>query len=204
MDSRRQEVENRIIEEAESVFLEKGYRGATMRGIAGKANINLAMLNYYFKSKDNLFDIIFNKIFSMAYGRVTRIIFTDKTIFEKITEFTAFYIEMLGHHPRIPNFILHELSCNPDRLLKRIRGKKEVAEVYDAMRKQIEEEVKAGIIRPFDPVDLFVNIGALCVFPFAAKPIVEEIAKMSGKSFPALIKQREQTVAEFIIRGIKA
>ncbi|MDR1671868.1 MAG: TetR family transcriptional regulator, partial [Bacteroidales bacterium] len=79
-----QNAENKIIEAARQVFYEKGYNGASMRGIAQKAGVNYALLHYYFKTKDKLFEIVFKEAFSMLFRQLSEALASDANVFDKI------------------------------------------------------------------------------------------------------------------------
>ena len=77
-------VEQDIVNAAQDIFVEKGYDGATMREIAARAGINISMLHYYFRSKDNLFDIVFNRVFQRLYGRIFEVMASSEDLFTKL------------------------------------------------------------------------------------------------------------------------
>jgi len=204
VDGHREEVENDIIKAATKVFVAKGFKGATMRDIASHANINLAMLNYYFRSKENLFDIIFERAFAQIYGKLFGVLVSDLSIFDKIRCLVGDFIDILLQNPSLPSFIFSEVSLNPTRLTKKLKDNKEFERVFNLIQKQIDDEVKTGILKPTSFLELYMNIDSLCVFPFISKPMFMDIFNHSEKNYSILLEQRKTTIAELLIAGIKA
>lgn len=204
MENQRTNSEQEIINAAKKVFIEKGYKGTTMRDIASRAGITLSMVNYYFRSKDRLFDIIFEETFSMMYSRLIHNIDSQISLFDMIEQFTCQLIDILTENPSIPNFLFAEVSQNPERLINKIKGTKELLALGMSLTQKIDYEVSIGRIRPITVVDLFINIEALCVFPFVARPILEQVTLLCDIDYARMLEQRKSSVTSFIIDAIKA
>ena len=106
--------ENQILEAAKSIFQSKGMDGARMQEIADKAGINKAMLHYYYRSKQQLFEAVFKHAFFLLAPQLHNILNDDSGIEEKIRNFTFNYISFIVKHPYLPNFIIQELNRNPN------------------------------------------------------------------------------------------
>ena len=197
--------EQEILDAARGVFQEKGYKGATMRDIANKANINMAMLHYYFRSKDNLFYLIFDEAFRLLYGKIMHDVINDKIdIFEKIRTIIGEYISFFDSNPHIPPFITGEIIRNPEKIGERIRSVITPAVTFKMFTAQLEKEIEKGTIRAMSTLSLIINIISLCIFPAIAKPLILEI--LSGDDATEkmnLFESRKSEVADFIIRAIK-
>ena len=193
--------ENKILNAAEDEFIEKGLTGARMQQIADKAGINKALLHYYYRSKDKLFEVIFSTILKTLIPKIKRIINEDVDLYSKIRNFANEYITMLQEKPHIPGFIIHELGTNPDRLAK-IFGKLEIDISY--IKNQINEEIKKGNIRDIQAEQLIINLLSLCIFPVIARPLAEPILFSSNKEdYNKMIEDRKTEVGNFIIDSIK-
>jgi AcrR family transcriptional regulator len=203
MEKSRENVENEIIEAATKVFIAKGYKGATMRHIALKADINLAMLNYYFRSKDNLFDIIFERAFEQIYGRVFSVVTRGNSMFDNITEMVSEFIDILVKNPYLSSFIFSEISVNPERLTNKLKNAKETEKVFAMFQKQIDKEVADGIIKPITFMELFMDIDSLCAFPFIAQPMFKKVFNISDMNFGVLMERRKTSITELLIAGIR-
>jgi AcrR family transcriptional regulator len=196
-----QSTEQKILAAAKEVFIEQGMAGARMQDIADRAGINKALLHYYFRSKDKLFDMVFQEAAMKFLPRVSILFEADMPIFDKVRTFVDNYITMMMDNPFIPLFVLNEVHKSPEDFIAKIWGGKlpPVAE-FSA---QIQKEIEAGKIRPIKPVHLMMNMIAMCAFPFVSKPIISGVFKLENKQFMALMEERKTLVAEFVINSIR-
>lgn len=193
--------EDKVVSAAKKVFLAKGLAGARMQDIADEAGINKAMLHYYFRSKDKLFEHIFREISGAFLPRVVNILTSEETVFEKIQIFCREYISQVMLTPYVPIFILNEINRQPEAFLKKMFGNRKMP--FDVFLKQFQKEVSEGRIKPVDPVHLFVNIMGLCVFPLVARPIIELMTVKDEAKFAAFMEERKKEIPKMIIASIK-
>src|SRR5690348_15318513 len=114
--------EDKILAAAKKIFLKKGMAGARMQDIADEAGINKAMLHYYFRSKDKLFEQIFTEVASHFLPKIIAILASERTVFEKIETFCTEYISQVMQTPYVPIFILNEINRQPQAFLKKVLG----------------------------------------------------------------------------------
>ena len=193
--------EEQILEAAKNVFQTKGMDGARMQEIADKAGINKAMLHYYYRSKQLLFEAVFKNVFSLLAPQLNAILNDDSSIEEKVKNFTFNYISFISKHPYLPNFIIQELNRNPEFILqmKDSKGFPNLAK----FKEQVDREVEKGSIKPISAEQLFINILALNIFPFVAKPLIMAFSNVDSKAYKQLMEDRKTEVADFIINSIK-
>jgi AcrR family transcriptional regulator len=199
---KEQNTELIILDAAKDIFQHKGMDGARMQEIADKAGINKAMLHYYYRSKQKLFEAVFKSAINLMLPKIIKIINTDDHLFVKIENFTNKYISFISKHDYMPLFIINELNRNPD-LLKNIFEDKVDANLEQKLVKQINELVKNGEIRPVNPEQLLLDIISLSIFPIVGKPLLKNILQKNDKDYKELIKKRKTCVAEFVINAIK-
>lgn len=193
--------EQKILLAAKTVFIEKGLEGARMQEIADEAGINKALLHYYYRTKDKLFEAVFIGAFNKMLPQVIELLNAELPLFEKITRFTENYINIFIDNPFIPGFVLHELSRNPERIVDLISNTGIQPEIFI---QQVQYEIEQGKIIPVDPRQLIVNMLAMCIFPFVAKPILNTIIfQGNAEAYRAFIEERKSAVPEFIINSIK-
>jgi len=201
VNEKNSSTEQKILEAAMLEFIEKGMAGARMQEIANQAGINKALLHYYYRSKDKLFAVVFSLVLKSIAPKITSIFEDESDLFEKIRRFVSEYITLIQSNPHIPVFVLHELSSNPARLSESLLG---VKINFDYFKKQINDEVKAGRIRPIEPDELLINILSLCVFPIIAQPIIRPLLfEGNSAEYNQMIERRKTQAAEFIINAIK-
>jgi AcrR family transcriptional regulator len=194
--------ENQILEAAKTVFQNKGMDGARMQEIADEAKINKAMLHYYYRSKQLLFEAVFKNAFSLLAPQLDKVLNDDSSIEDKIRNFTSNYISFISKHPYIPNFIIQELNRNPG-FIEKISGNDAFPNL-NKFKKQVKDEVAQGILKPIAAEQLFVHLLSLNVFPFVAKPLVKAFTNLDDTAFKDFMEARKTAVADFIIQSIKA
>lgn len=194
--------EENILHAANSVFQKRGLAGARMQEIADEAQINKAMLHYYYRSKQKLFEAVFIQAFKKLIPHVNGIFNSDATVFEKIRRFADSYITFVMENPYLPTFLIQEINNNPD--FAKIFFQTNNAPDTSAFEQQILEEVKNGVLKEIDPKHLMMNLISLSVFPFVGRGLIKEILKLDGDSFMAMMEERKTLVPELIINAIKA
>ncbi|MCL2626318.1 MAG: TetR/AcrR family transcriptional regulator [Cystobacterineae bacterium] len=194
--------EEKIIAAAMEVFIACGYHGARMREIAQKANSNLALLNYYFRSKENLFKTVCSKSIDKLYARLFVSFTTHATLEESIRSLVGVYMDTLLETEGLPLFMLNVLAQHPGLLAEILQEKNFVQGLFPHFFQQVETEIAAGRIRNIQPRELLLNCLALCVFPFIAAPMFKAIFRVQHAEFRELMAQRKTQVAEFILGAI--
>ena len=192
--------ENQILIAARQVFIAKGFEGARMQEIADQAGINKALLHYYFRSKEKLFDSVFSEVASNLFPAMKQMLEADLELKEKITMFIRIYLKALEENPFIPAFILNTLNTNPDSFLKYI---KKSGLNPKLLQKQIDDETAQGVIRMIKAEHLLVNIIAMCIFPFVARPIVQNIFNMTNDEYQVYLESRQTEIVDFVLKSIK-
>jgi TetR/AcrR family transcriptional regulator len=201
MVDKDQSAEQKILEAAKEVFFEQGMAGARMQDIADRAGINKALLHYYFRSKEKLFDVVYSEAAAKFAPRVSVLFEEDIPLFEKIEKFVTTYIDLLMQHPFIPLFVLNEMHKDADLHLAKIWGGN--APPVHLLLKQINEEIEKGHIHPIHPVQLMLNMVAMCIFPFVGQPMVKAVFKLDNKQFMQLMEERKTSISKFIIDSIR-
>ena len=200
MTEKEKSTEEHILDAAKKVFLQKGFDGARMQEIADEAGINKALLHYYFRSKEKMFQSVFTEAFQDFLPRVGEAIESDMPLFEKIRIFVDSYITMLSNNPHLPIFILAEINRNPEVILGSFR---EAGVRPESIVKSIIEEINLGRVRPVNPKHLIVNMIGLCIFPFIGKPILMNILfDNDPEKYKGFLEERKNEVTTFIIKSI--
>ncbi len=202
MTEDERQTEEKIFEAATDVFIEKGMDGARMQDIADRAGINKALLHYYYRTKDHLFDAVYQKVAEKIFSKFAPVLDENLTIEEKISFFFREHITFLQKNPRLPSFILNELNRNPARLKKLVQ-KIDVGKLWLTLSEQHKNEIKKYNITEKSFPQLMTTIVSISVFPFAARGIIEGLFKKVGISFDDYIEERKKYAAKFVIKAIK-
>jgi TetR/AcrR family transcriptional regulator len=192
--------EEKILEAARKVFIAKGMAGARMQDIADEAGINKALLHYYFRSKEKLFETIFKELSFQFLPRVNFIFESDLPLFSKIEMFCSEYISKMIENPFIPLFIVNEMNKQPETFLKKMWGTKKP--LVSKFIEQVEQEVKKGRIRKIQPTHLLLNMVSMCIFPFVGKPLCQLVMGINEPTYRQLLEERKKLVPQFIIQSI--
>ena len=190
--------EEKIKEAARKVFTQKGYAATRTRDIAEEAGINLALLNYYFRTKEKLFEIVIMEKMQILLGKIGPIIMDEHTsIEEKVEHVAEHYIDTLLANPDIPLFVLGEIKNNPDKFANLVKAKTNIAD--SALFKQL-----AGRRPDIDPLHFIFNMLGLVIFPFIGKPLIQLITGLGTEKAVALMNERKALIRTWFIAMLDA
>ena len=193
--------ETEILIAAKEIFQQKGMAGARMQEIADKAKINKALLHYYYRSKQLLFEAVFKSAFSLLAPQLNKVLNDDSDLFEKIRKFTENYVSFVIKHLYLPNFVIQELNKNPE-FVQKLRSEKNFPSI-EKFKLQVSDAINQGIIKPIEAEQLFINIISLNIFPFIGEPLLMTLVNVDKESYNKILENRKTEVAEFIINSIK-
>lgn len=189
--------EDRIKTAARTIFTRKGFAATRTRDIAEEAGINLALLNYYFRSKEKLFDIIMMENFEQVItGALTLLDERNTTLEEKIEKIVGFYFQQLTSNPDLPIFVINEIRNNPERLRALGPGQGIIQKSY--FLQQIKERLGGNHRPSLNPLHIIINLLSMTVFPFIARPLFEEFAGLTEQGFSQLIEERRRLIPLWI------
>ncbi|MCV9386070.1 TetR/AcrR family transcriptional regulator [Reichenbachiella ulvae] len=194
--------EEKIKEAAKSLFTKNGFAATKTRDIAEKAGINLALLNYYYRSKELLFNKIMMEVMSMFMKSIFSIFQDERTTLEQKFELIASrYIDKIKSNPDIPNFLLNELRSRPEEFfLKIIEGKRlQDFYIYTQLVEQIGEERVKGL----NPIHIMMNLMSLTLFPFVGKPMMRMVTGIDNAVFNKMMEERKKLIPMWIMQMLK-
>lgn len=188
--------EEKIKKAALKLFTRKGYAATRTRDISEEAGINLALLNYYFRSKEKLFELLMAELLEQFFRGIVEIFNDEKTsLDEKMKMFVAQYTALLKEQPDLPLFIFHHLRANPGKLASRL----EMGRLFKSyFFNQLAREMERRKIRRIHPMQFVMNLLAMTVFPFIAAPLLKEVAGIDGKMFDKLVEERLTLIPQWM------
>ncbi len=193
--------EEKIFEAATEVFVEKGMDGARMQDIANHAGINKALLHYYYRTKDHLFNAVFEMIARKIFMKFAPVFDENITLNDKIRFFFKEHIAFMQKNPRLPGFILNEINRKPERI-KKLLENVDFKKLWPMLNEQHKDElIKYNISEDSIP-QIITSIVAISVFPFAARGIIEIIFQTMGIDFDKYTEERKEFAADFVIKAI--
>ncbi len=189
--------EQKIIEAARKIFTQKGYAAAKTRDIAEEAGINLALLNYYFGSKENLFKQVVNEKFETLFGVISHILSNRHiTLEEKVKTLISSYTKLLKENEDLPIFVLNELKNNGDIFNQSLQKARTMSQPI------LDEQLKSHGYTISTP-DFIMNIISLTIFPFIAKPLFISSGMLEEEDFFQFIQNREKLIPEWTFAILK-
>ena len=196
-----QDTEAKIKEAARKVFLEQGYEGAKIRQIAEEAGVNLALVNYYFRSKDQLFKSIYLETFREFLGRMVVMLNEETPLEVKIWKIVDRYTDFILENPLLPMFVLSEHRKDNADFFKEMDVKGIIERSY--FRQQLLAEAEKGTIRAVEPLQIIFTIMGNIVFPILAKPILSYVGTLNDEGFRQFMMTRKQMVPEMIMAYLR-
>ena len=190
--------ETKIKEAALRVFSEKGYASTKTRDIASSAGVNVSTLHYHYRSKDKLFKVISDEVFSQ-FNKISDEVFeADISFDEKIKSFVSRYTDFCKLNPQLPSFIVFESERNPELVYGNIDFKK-----FDSkIESELKELISKGKIHPITYPDFILNLVSLTIFPFLNRHMLHRVNGLSNEELDALLERRKEMIPKMIIDSI--
>ena len=196
--------EQAILNAAEKLFLDRGFALTSTTAIAKEAGCNQALVHYYFRTKDKLFEALFEKKFRMLVSNFLEIGEEALPFEEKLRKKIESHFEMIRANPKVPFLFFNELTTNPERL---DRLKEKISDlpktVLHQFQKELKIEIENGNIRPVSASDLLLTIISLNVTLFIAGPVYKTLIGISDKDYTRLIEHRKKENVEVIINSLR-
>lgn len=183
----QRDTEALILQAAEREFLEKGYSGAKTTAIAQAAGVTHAMLHYYFRTKEKLFE----KIVADKMDKLKRVMFgvignPDLPLRERLKQGVEQHFDFIAENPHLPRFIFNELHEHPERIDQVKNSIASIAaKAITTLQNEIDRKAASGECRPVDARMLMLDIASLNLFPFIAAPLI-------SSSFGKLFEGRDE------------
>lgn len=184
--------EERIKEAARKVFTQKGYAATRTRDIAEEAGINLALLNYYFRSKERLFHEVMAEKLQQFFGIMFPVINDPESTLEvKLTQIAANYTDMLLSNPDLPIFVLSEIRNHEGGFMTKLPIRKLITE--SVLVKQMAER-NAYVA----PLHFIVSFLGMIIFPFIARPVFQVSGVVVEQNFSKMMEERKRQIPLWI------
>jgi len=197
--------ERLILEAAEAEFLEKGYKGAATTAIAKRAGVTHAMLHYYFRTKEKLFQRIFIQKIQMLSDIFEGIWCRELPFTDTLRLFIEEQFNFVAKNPQLPRFILNEVITNKDNrdLLIEIVAPK-LFVIFQKIDEQLNKEIAAGRVRPITLPNLVMNILSVNISVFIALPVLQDVFSISTDTvLDKFLNERRESNVQFILNALR-
>jgi AcrR family transcriptional regulator len=202
--------EQRILDAAHAVFLRRGTAGARMQEIAAEAGVNQALLHYYFRTKEQLARAAFERAATQLMPAVIDVLASADDLETKVARVVDLELEHLSRVPYLPGYIIGEVAHRPERAAQLISAMTRGLtpdlirpRVFGSLGRQIEARVAAGTLKPIAPESFMVNLMSLCIFPFAARPMLQAMLGLDEDGFARFLRRRRTELAGFFLGALR-
>lgn len=192
---KKDQTQELIKETTKNLFFVKGKFDATTQEIADEAGVNRTLINYYFRSRDNLVQIVFDEAHKVEKEKSEIIMRSDLSFKEKISQFIDGSLSTSLQYPYLETYIVSQInkgSCH-----KRDVEKEDLELFY----RDIKKEMELGTIEKMEPVQFIFNMISLLVFPSAIRPLFMENMMISDKEFDGLIADRKEIILNMLFKN---
>lgn len=197
-------MEERIVMAAENLFLDRGFSMTTTTEIAREAGCNQALVHYYFRTKENLFQKIFDNKVAQFVSAFMTVENHDGPFEEKIGKIVEVQFDIMNANRKLPLFLINEVIHKPERLAALRDKLKELPDkLLSMIDRELTKEIAKGSIRQIDALSLLMNILSMNVFVFISMPIFRSILNLSDEQSEALVSSRRREAVTTIIHGLR-
>lgn len=202
-------IEVAILRAARAEFVARGFDGARMQAIADRAGVNKALLHYYFRSKEKLYDTMMSGILGALWTdlkeRLDRAP-TTTLLRDRVASVVDVYIDVLSENPELAPLLMRELLEGGERLEKVLDGLSPLLQAIPGrILEALEKETRAGKIRPVDPRQFIPSMLGMILMPFLGRPMFEYISKKGKVGFRFdrdYFDKRREHIVELIFHGL--
>ncbi len=197
-------MEQAILDAAERLFLKKGFKATSTIQIAKEAGCNQALVHYYFRTKERLFEGIFQQKIKFFVGALLDVGEEDLPFIEKLERRISSHFEAIRTDPRLPLFFLNELSANPDRIdaIRHVVG--DLPErAINRLDKELKAEIKKGKIRPVSVRDLLITMVSLNLMAFMGAPMFKLMTGIGDGQYDDFLDQRKKENVRIVLKSLE-
>lgn len=196
--------EQAIMEAAEELFLENGYAGTSTIAIAKKAGCNQALVHYYYRSKENLFGLVFRKKITVFMSFFLQVSNEDLPFEEKLSRRIAAHFDMIRENDRLPVMFFNEIATNGELARKVLENFSDLPlPVIFQLQSELDAEFAAGRICQTQATDLVFNIFSMNLMAFLTKPLVQMFTQSSDEVMEQLLNERKASNIKTILKSLK-
>ncbi|WNJ21357.1 TetR/AcrR family transcriptional regulator [Pontibacter sp. G13] len=195
--------EERILDAAWNIFIQKGKAAARMQEIADAAGINKAMLHYYFRSKDRLFEVVFFRALEDLLSSAAVVLGSPMPLAPKIESVVSMYIDSILERPALPLFVISEIQANPGLLSHEAFEKEEIQQEISLFGDQLRMAAEKGDIRRVEPEHLLMDLLGMIMLPFTAKSLFLGLMDWSDEEFVVEMNSRKKSIPAMLMASLR-
>ena len=192
MGAEEAQTERLIKEKAKTLFFKKGFLNATTQEIADEAGVNRALIHYYFRSREQMLEILLDETLQEKKEGVRKILTSNLAFHEKIASYIDMVVDYGLKYPFFDNFIISEMARRPDKV--KLFCAKDRFKSSDLIREALDLEVKKGKIAAISAEHFMVNLISLCNYPLLAKSVIQTVHGLSDSAYRKFLVERKRII----------
>ncbi|MFD1003360.1 TetR/AcrR family transcriptional regulator [Ohtaekwangia kribbensis] len=200
MAEKTQQTEDLIKETAMRLFFQKGHIHATTQEIADEAGVNRALIHYYFRSRDLLFEKVLHETLGAMRQKIDDIFSSNETLFNKISRFIDIFIDQNIDYPYLETFLVTEMAKNSETIKQMRPSDERRDDLKKKVEQQLRDEIAAGTIEPIAIEHFMINLMSLCNYPLIAKPMVQDFFHFDEAAYKKFLLERRNVVLQTLFK----
>ncbi|GGF01179.1 transcriptional regulator, TetR family [Chishuiella changwenlii] len=185
----KDQTEELIKNTAKRMFFTEGKFNATTQEIADEAKVNRTLINYYFRSRNNLFENVFEEAMKQEHEKSEAILHSDMTFKEKIENYIDYSLEVALEYPYLEIYLVTQINQGCA-----YKDHEQMDKIMKVLTKELNCEIEKGNISPIEPFQFIMNLVSLVTFPICMRPLIQESFKLDDKQYVEIISQRKQII----------
>lgn len=195
------DIEGRIVEAAKQVFVRKGYEATKMGDIAAEVGMSRTALHYYFRTKEMLFDAIFDQLMGALLPNISLIMDEESTCLEKIPKVIDQYVALVQQNPLFPIFLINEFNRDPEHLYRSVMKNPERVQPLLRLQHQLLDEMERGLLNKVPLIYTASTLVSLVIFPMLVRhPLTTIFLQGNAEKFEIFIEERKAMIKEIMFR----
>lgn len=191
----KDQTEEIIKETAKKMFFAEGRFMATTQEIADEAGVNRSLINYYFRSRDNLLSIILEEAKMLDMERYKIILQNnEQDIRSMVSDFIDNTIENSLKYPYLETYIVSQMNNGS------FFEQSDVSEIVTVLFQRLEEEMEKGNIEKVEPIQFLLNMISLVNFPLANRPLIQQNLNISNQEYKRILSRRKEVILQTLFK----
>jgi len=187
-----------IINTAKRLFFNEGKFNATTQEIADAAGVNRTLINYYFRSRDALFDLIFKEAKEEENKKQEMIVLSDLPVKEKLEQFIDYFFENAREYPYKEIYIVTRMNQQDSFIFQ---SSAHIKRMLNKFYVELEDEMEKGTILKMDPIQFVLNLISLLSFPVGMRPLLQQALELSDQEYENILSQRKEIILKTLFKS---
>lgn len=189
IEPKKDDTEALIRRTAKKLFFGEGKFNATTQEIADAAGVNRTLINYYFRSRDNLFNLVFEEALCKEHEKSNSIIHSNLSLREKLSQFIEDSMTSALQYPYLEIYIVTQMNQGIKH-----KSPSDFEQAFKKLEIDLAHEIEKGTIKPIATVQFILNLASLVSFPTCMRPLFQETMKLSDKEYDVILKDRKEII----------